>query len=1347
MDDFTRQAKAARRAPGAAHDLVIGALGLLLRAAPGDLDAAIVAVLEQLAEALPADRAFLYMQFGGRWAKTHEWHRPHIPPAIDYLQEPQPGGLVIDRQALGAGEPMLVHDVAALPPSALASVLARAGVRALAAVPLLSDGVLSGVLGLESVTRAGPFAADGLWMARALSDGLMSAFARRQAERERDAARALQAETLERLHAMLAVMPELILEIDPEGRCTDFHAGDPRALASAPNLLLGRTLEETVPPEVARAQRAAMERARRDGAAQVPPYKLTQDGADRWYETTVALRRAVGGREAFIFRIRDVTAAHLRDAENAMLIEVTRNMTNLAMVIDEEGRVVWANPAVERLTGWDQAALRGRRVPEFADPVTQPEALETLIAAARARRPCRIELAKRDRHGDPYWTDAWLQPLSDRDGAPQGLLLIENDITPLKRHERELERLAREAEQAHDRLHAAIEALPDGFAYYDAEDRLVLCNHRYRSYFPKSADAMVPGIPFEAVLRANLATGGFRDAIGREDDWIAQRMALHRQKSAEIEINLTDGRCVRVIEHETPEGGRVGLRVDVTALKDAERRLAEIIASARVGTWEFDVQQGTTRINAHWWAMLGYQGEMPRVLTRTLWTTLVHPDDNATLREIVRAVRAGSTTPLELEIRLRHREGHWVHTLTRGRISETDADGRALRISGVGLDLTERRQAEERLRAILEASSIGTWQLDCETGRVVIDDQYAAMLGYRLDEIQPWTRARFESLVHPDDIRRLYSRTSDLYDSNKNNIVHEFRMRHKDGRWIWVMSQTKVQRWASPGVAAEETGVHIDITERKQREAALAEAKLKLEEALAAHRASEQRYSDIAQASNEWFWEIAPGRQISHITAGFERTTGIAVDRVIGKRLEELGVRPGSDTARADWDTLMQRVAAREPINEFLFRLVPDRRKPPIWLRVSGAPFVDASGRYAGYRGVGSNVSALIAATERAEAGSQAKSRFLANMSHELRTPLTGVLGMAELLGETELTRRQREMIETIRDSGEGLLTILNDILDLAKIEAGKMALENVPYVPADLLTRVRALFAPRAVAAGLELTLVVQPGCERPRLGDANRLLQILHNLVGNAIKFTQSGRITLTAGPCPADPANFCFTVQDTGIGMTAEQMAKVFDEFEQAENSTARRFGGTGLGLSITRRLTLLMGGSIKLDSEPGKGTCATLTLPAPFAPAATRPGSGSSEPERPGLDGVRLLVADDNRTNRRILEGMLQGLGAQVTLAVDGQDACDRFQPGAFDAVLLDISMPGLDGMAALAEIRAAEARAGTPPVPAIAVTANAMAHQIEEYIAAGFAGHVAKPFRKQTLAQALMPTMPRRSQVS
>ncbi len=1340
MRNRSRQAALAPRQTEAAHDVVIEALGSLLGARADALDAAIASVLERLGRVIDAERCLLYARESGQWINTHDWQAAGLKPPRPAPADAPDDIIALDPDALAEGRPIVVADVSLMPQTALRNQLMRLGVHAFAAIPLMRDGAVSGIVGVARLKAARDFDPHELWLARALADGLMVAMARREAERALDTARLEQAQTLERLRATLAATPDLVLEFDSEGRCIDYHCSAPHLLAASPDRILGRTLEETLTPDVARLQRAAMDAAQRDGTAQVPRYALVQPGGEtRWFDTTVARRARIGTCEGFVFRIRDVTDEQARDRANAMLLEVTRGMTNLAVVLDAGRNVAWVNPAVERLTGQPLAALVGRPLREFVDPATDPATVERIRAALDSREPCRVELRKTDAQGREVWVDVAIQPTQAEDGTPLGFIVIENDITALKANEGELVRLAASAEQAHSRLHAAIEALQDGFAYFDADDRLVLCNEKYRQFFPDSAAMMVPGVRFEDFLRHALRHGAFADAIGREDDWFANRMEMHRRPSNQVELQLTDGRWVRVFEQILADGGRVGLRVDVTALKAAKQRLNDIILGAQIGTWELDMETSTTRINDQWWRMLGYDGARETLLTRALWAELIHPDDNAVMKEMLRAVRDGGIDSVELEIRLRHAHGHWVHFLTRGRISTLDSAGTPIRISGVGLDMTERRQAEERLRAILEASSVGTWQLNCETGQVVIDEQYAAMLGYRLDELLPWTREKFEEVVHPDDVAMLYANVSGLYGSDRATSGNEFRIRHRDGHWIWVLSHSRVQRWAAPGIPAEESGIHIDITDRKRREAALEEARHALEGALEARRASEQRYSDIAAVSNDWFWEVAQGRRVAHLTAGFERSTGVPLDQVIGRTLQEVGFFDGSPLATGDWETAARCISAHAPLTDVLFRLTPQRHKPPIWLRISGAPFYDAAGNYAGYRGVGSNVTALVAMSERAEAASQAKSRFLANMSHELRTPLTGVLGMAELLGETVVTPRQREMVDTIRDSGEGLLAILNDILDLAKIEAGKMTIERQPFVPSEVVGRAQALFAPRAAAAGLVLAFEAAPGSAQPRLGDANRLLQILNNLVGNAVKFTASGTITLRVAPDPQDSTLLLIEVEDTGIGMTPEQMAKVFEEFEQAESSTARRFGGTGLGLSITRRLTLLMGGTIALDSAPGRGTRVTLRLPAPRDLTPAAPPDPAQAPV--SLARRRLLVADDNQTNRRILDTMLTALGTEVVLAEDGQSACDRFTPGAFDAVLLDISMPGLDGIGALAAIRAAEVRAGVAPVPALAVTANAMQHQIEDYLREGFDGHIAKPFRKETLAQALARILP------
>ncbi|MCB1396107.1 MAG: PAS domain S-box protein [Rhodobacter sp.] len=1342
MEDGIRHAEHPPRIQSETYALVAEALGVLLRAGPRDLGHAIESVLGRLAHAVGADRAFVVVRRHGVWGTPHHWCAPGTPAVDGAQREALVAALVQGLSNLAAGEALIVDDTAALPALPLGTAMHGLSIRAALAVPVMRDGHLAGFVKLDRVQATQPFSDYDLWLTRALADGLMSSLARYHAEEERDAARRAERETLARLRATLAAMPELLLEIDEDGRCIDFHCTRPELLAAPPEEILGLTLEDTLPPGIARLQREGMARARRDGTATLPPYPLGSGAARRWYALTIARRDGSGS--GYVFRIRDVTDERARDDESAMLGEITRLTTNLVIVLAADQSIRWVNPAFEARTGWTLGEVRGRHPADFADPASDPAVLARIARAIETRSSCRAEVFKHDRHGQPYWVDVEVKPFLRPEGTLDGFLIIETDITQRKHHEAELAHLAHEADAARDRLRDAVEALPDGFAYFDADDRLVMCNSNYRALFRSHPDRVKPGIPFADLLRLAVGDGEFATMPGGAEAFVAARLDSRRQPVSSLEVQLASGRWLRVIEQSTPDGGRVGLRIDITALKDAKKRLNDIIDGARIGTWEYDFALGMSDINRGWTRILGWDDRVVTRLDRDTWRRVIHPSDNELLRAAIGAIRAGTSDTIEQEIRLRHRGGHWVHMLVRGRISSRDSAGLPLRISGVGLDLTERRLAEERLHAILEASEVGTWQLDAISGTTRIDAQYAAMLGYRLPELLPFTHARFESLVHPDDLPQMHTGVARLRGTGQNNVAHEFRMRHRDGHWIWILSHARVQRWAEDGTAAEESGLHINITDRKTREAALSDAKAALERALTAQKASEQRFTDIAAVSSDWFWELDSSMRLAFLSPGFERTTGIPGEAVIGLSVAgpfDAAARTLGCAVDGDWNTVRLAIEGRQSFADFVYRMDFSDGRPPIWQRISGAPYYDAEGRIAGYRGVGSEVSALVAATERAQAANRAKSRFLANMSHELRTPLTGVLGMTDLLSETPVDAQQREMIDTIRESGEGLLTILNDILDLAKIEAGKLAITREAFVPAQLLRRVRALFAPRATASGLDLQLVLGAGCEAPRSGDANRILQVLNNLVGNALKFTESGSVVITAAiaPDPGGTDSLRIEVADTGIGMTADQAAKVFDEFEQAETSTARRFGGTGLGLSITRRLVALMGGEIALDTAPGAGTRVTVSLPV--TPAGTRRTEAAPPPRVEVAPGLRVLVADDNRTNRKILETMLRSLGLQVALAEDGRDACRLYRPGDFDLVLLDISMPVLDGLGALAAIRDIDTRAGRPPVPALAVTANAMDHQVAEYIAAGFAGHIAKPFRKETLAAAIAALHP------
>ena len=1346
-----------RRAIGdaEAYPVVVAALGALLRADASELDAAIDHVLGEIGRLTGADRAYVILRDPeALWWNTHEWCAPGVEPMIAHLQ-----GLALEAEGIMphdfiTSEMTCVEDVAAMPPGPRRDHLLAQQISAIVCVPLHRGDEVKGLLGLDRVQQARAFSDAETRALKALADGVTSAIARKRSLEAMSKLRKVQADTTERLRATLAAMPELVLEIDTEGRCTDYHCAAPDMLSASPEHIRGLTLEETLPPAVARLQRQAMREARDHGVAHPPVYCLGEGADLRWYRLTVArIARGTGESDhtqpvggpgdgagpgdsemRFVFRIQDVTGERARADENAMLSQVARRMTNLVVVLDEAQRVSWVNPAFEERTGWQLDELRGRPVREtLCTSDNDPQSLAQIAQALATRQPLKAELSRQDRWGNSYWVSLDLQPLHDAEGQFSGFMCIEKDITERREQEKQLERLALEAAAAHARLEMAIEGLHDGFVLFDPDDRMVLCNAKYREFNADIADILVPGVSLDEIIRAGGERGMY---INDHSEAEANRLPLLRSvdtHSYETEVRYRNGRIVRSRARRMADGGHVGLRTDITAIKLAEERLNDIIRGARVGTWEYSFETGMQVVNDYWATMLGYPaGSMERI-DPDRWRELMHPGDLLRVSAELERMRRGETDLIEIETRKLHREGYWVHLLSRGRVTQRNEAGKPVRISGVDIDISERRNIEERLSAILDAASVGTWQLDAVHGNVIIDEQYAKMLGYARHELNPMTHALFESLVHPDDLPTLQANVASLHGTSNNRINHEFRMRHRDGHWVWILSKARVLRWAGPGVPAEESGVHLDITENKRREFALAEAKEALENALDAHRAAEQRITEIAEASEDWFWEQDADFRFTYMSSGFTRATGLPVERVLGITRKEF---PLEDLAveQVDWVTMNRQKEAREPFSDFIHSVRHAVDGSPVWLRISGAPHFDAEGRFCGYRGVGSNVTALVAATERAEAANQAKSRFLANMSHELRTPLTGVLGMAELLGERVTDPSQRRMLETIRDSGEGLLNILNDILDLAKIEAGKLDIAEQVYVPMNLAQRVEGLFINRAESKGLALSVMSDAACHLPRSGDPHRILQIMNNLLGNALKFTETGGVDVALSFATED--RFQITVRDTGIGMSAEQCARVFDEFEQAEGSTARRFGGTGLGLSITRKLVELMGGEIALESTPGRGTTVTVWLPAPQAQAEAPLDDALEAAEDCDFRKLRVLVADDNLTNRRILAAMLGSLELSLTMVEDGRAALNAFHPGAFDLLLLDISMPVLDGIAALAAIREIERRHGATPTPALAVTANAMQHQVESYLEAGFAGHVAKPFRKATLAEAI-----------
>lgn len=491
-------------------------------------------------------------------------------------------------------------------------------------------------------------------------------------------------------------------------------------------------------------------------------------------------------------------------------------------------------------------------------------------------------------------------------------------------------------------------------------------------------------------------------------------------------------------------------------------------------------------------------------------------------------------------------------------------------------------------------------------------------------------------------------------------------------------------------------------------------------------RSKEALLRAIAEVAGIGGWELDPvtgelswteqTRAIHEVPDDFVPTLDNALDFFTPKALEVITeVVTGAIEKGVPYDVEVELVTAKG-------------RK--LWARAVGRPIVlngvvtRVVGTFQDITAIRDERQTLATALAAAEAATLAKSQFLATMSHEIRTPMNGVIGMLDLLKAEGVTEKQAERLRVARQSADVLLVLLNDILDLSKLDADKVPIEAVPMSVSAVIGGVLDLFAPMIEEKGLRLQRPPESDLAMHVVGDAVRIRQILSNLVGNAIKFTARGEITV--GACyDADRQALSVTVADTGIGITPDQLERLFEPFVQADLTTTRRFGGTGLGLSISRRLARLMDGEIHVTSVEGEGTTFEVVLPLrPADTSAERLSPASPPPIPENGEPLKILVAEDNAVNQMLITALLEADGHEITVAQNGAKAVAAVEKGAFDVILMDVQMPVMDGIEASKAIRAREDAKARLPI--IAVTANAMLGDKEACLSAGMDDYLAKP---------------------
>ena len=785
-------------------------------------------------------------------------------------------------------------------------------------------------------------------------------------------------------------------------------------------------------------------------------------------------------------------------------------------------------------------------------------------------------------------------------------------------------------------------------------------------------------------------------------------------------------------------------------LRISEKRLEMASEVARQAWFELNPQTGEVLVSHLYSRMLGYQPDEFQSNMQN-WLEHVHPDDRPAIDMAYRkAMETGET--VEMTYRRSTKNGEWIWIDSVGQVVERDSKGRPVRLVGIHMDITERRKAEQTLaneRAMLRTL------IDTAPIRIFWKNRACRYLGCNPAFARDAGKQSPAELIDQDDYAMGWAAQADLYRSDDENVMRTGQARLNfeepqstpDGKIIWL-STSKVPLRDAEGNVIGVLGLYDDITVRKEAQAELEQHRNHLEKMVEERTLTLAKVTERLSTTQFAIDQVGIGIAWNDCQSGRFLYANAEACRQLGYSAEALLERTVSDINPNFPVQAVQDLAARLRISHEPMQIETEHRRLdgssyPVEVRV----YLHQLGNEEFFIVFWQDVSTrketemrLLAAREAAETANIAKSAFLANMSHEIRTPLNAITGMAHILRRTGLTLQQTDKLEKIENASKHLLKIINDILDLSKIEAGKFTLEDIPVHVEAMLGDIAAMLSQKVREKGLRLK--IESICLPYGLhGDPTRLQQALLNYVANAIKFTERGHIILRVKQEAEtdNTATLRFEVEDTGIGMTPETLPKLFSAFEQADNSTTRQYGGTGLGLAITKKIAEVMGGTAGVTSTEGEGSTFwfTAVLRKTHETVQEIAHAGMESPEQAILDnhaGTRVLLVEDEPINREIAQMLLEDVGLQVDLAEDGQQAVEKARSGCYAIILMDMQMPVLDGLDATRQIRQLP---GCATTPVLAMTANAFAENKDQCFAAGMDDFIAKPVIPNVLYATLL----------
>eukprot|EP00752_Nemacystus_decipiens_P014066 g12502.t1 len=1122
-------------------------------------------------------------------------------------------------------------------------------------------------------------------------------------------------------------------ERDESGQIVDFifvlvNRKAEELIGRSANELLGQRLLEMLPGNKTDGLFDAYVKVVETKTPFVTEHYYEHDGLANWYSIS-----ATPFGDGFTVSFADITASKTSEEHFRVLFECS---TDAHLLFDDTG-IIDCNQAAVDLLGYDDKKEMLHLHPAEMSPEFQPDGMASMSKCiemdqtARETGLHRFDWMHQRKDGTDILVEVTLNPvkLSGKDA----LLVVWHDLTDRV----EAERAVREAVNS---LNEAQELAKIGNWQWTTSDNKITWSDQIKQMFGMSPDEPVPSF---AEHRKQIHP----EDVAYWESVLDQAAEDHQPYLMKFRIVQADG-GVRVLESRgrcelDEEGGLVrtyGTVQDITeaeATRDQVEKLSLVASRTDNSVVLMDPTGQIMWVNRAFTVLSGYSSD--EVIGKRPPDLFPGPDtDQTTIRRIEQNLRQGRAFN---ETLLKYRKDgstYWSEIEVQPIRNDL---GQVTNFMAIERDVTERIHHQQELEAqqhrltfALQASRSGLWDWRVETGQTYFSDTWYTMLGYDVGEL-PMNVQSWMDIIEPNDLKRATDAMNAYFRGETDRYTCETRVRNKLGDWQWVLDVGEAVERDEDGKVTRMVGLHVDIHDQKAAQIELEAQRHQLDFALQASRTGLWDWhvkDDAVFFSDTWYTML--GYEPGELPMDFSTWEQLVHPDDLLQTKQALSAYITGQSHR-----FSREVRMRNKVGQWQ------------WVRTIGqAPERDEDGSIVRIVGLHLDIhdqkiaqQDLELARDQAEQASTAKSAFVANMSHEIRTPMNAILGYADLLLDVSQTEAdKRNHAQTIRRNGKHLMSILNDILDLSKIEAGKLSIANTVCSPVELFEEVITLMSPKADHQGIGLSFKADnelPGCFT---SDPTRIRQVLINLIGNAIKFTERGEVGLNVRfeHSADDSATLTCEVHDTGIGISPEQMDHLFEPFSQADESNTRRFGGTGLGLSISTNLCEMLGGELTCTSTLGEGSVFTATFRVQPIDVCPNPRSEHEQAAgtmpADGLTGKRVLIVEDGPDNQRLFQHYLTKAGATVELAENGKAGKDAAlaaqQAGQpFDVILMDMQMPVLDGYSATRALRDAGY-----DLPIIALTAHASANDRDKCLHAGCTDYLSKPVDRKRLVKAV-----------